>query len=91
MVMLNGQRPKITSPLISSCIAELAEKCWDVNPENLPNACPEIEQFLESDKYVEEMADGDDLMTTTAITRIHPGAVYTSRLLTLQMIDFSKG
>ncbi|KAG9285211.1 hypothetical protein G9A89_004426 [Geosiphon pyriformis] len=55
-------------------------------------------QFLESDKYVKEMAESDDSTTTnqstttmtTTTTRIHPGAVYTSRVLTLQMIDFSK-
>ncbi|KAG9292007.1 hypothetical protein G9A89_017906 [Geosiphon pyriformis] len=28
--------------------------------------------------------------TTTTTTRIHPGAVYTSRLLTAQMVDISK-
>ncbi|KAG9306501.1 hypothetical protein G9A89_008437 [Geosiphon pyriformis] len=52
-------------------------------------------QFLESDKYVREMAESDDSTTTnqsttTTTTRILQGAVYTSRVLTLQMIDFSK-
>ncbi|KAG9306497.1 hypothetical protein G9A89_008433 [Geosiphon pyriformis] len=55
-------------------------------------------QFLESEKYLKEMAESDDSTTTdqsnttmtTTTTRIHSGAVYTSRVLTLQMIDFSK-
>ncbi|KAG9302856.1 hypothetical protein G9A89_009633, partial [Geosiphon pyriformis] len=64
---------------------------------------PKVEclQFLESDKYVEDMLKNDSIIktstkitttttTTTTTTGIHPGTVYTSRLLTLQMIDFSK-
>ncbi|KAG9287961.1 hypothetical protein G9A89_017556 [Geosiphon pyriformis] len=50
-------------------------------------------QFRESDKHLKEMVESDDSTTTiqSTTTRIHPGAVYTSRVLTLQMIDFSKG
>ncbi|KAG9303722.1 hypothetical protein G9A89_018619 [Geosiphon pyriformis] len=60
---------------------------------------PNIVQFLESDKFVKEMVNNDDstinyltttTTTTTMTTNIHPGAVYTSRVLTLQMVDFSK-
>ncbi|KAG9295274.1 hypothetical protein G9A89_004169 [Geosiphon pyriformis] len=123
MAILNGQRPKITSPLIPPCITEIIVKCWDVNPENRPTAKEiraklrellkfymrfkskfryqgiidkEYKQYLESEKYVKEMAEGDDSTTKTTTTTttkmsIHPGAVYTSRILTLQKIDFSKG
>ncbi|KAG9285196.1 hypothetical protein G9A89_004411 [Geosiphon pyriformis] len=113
MAILNGQRPKITSPLIPPCIVKIIVKCWDPNPENRPTAdevwhkLMELRkmyerfrdknstdeelgpQFLESEKYLEEMAESDD-STTTTTTRIHQGAVYTSRVLTLQMIDFSE-
>ncbi|KAG9287962.1 hypothetical protein G9A89_017557 [Geosiphon pyriformis] len=123
MVILNGQRPKITSPLIPPCIAEIIVKCWDADPKNRLTAdevankllnmykwvvkdtdeVSKIEefktvdfQFRESDKYVKEMAESDDSTTTNqsktrTTTRINPGAVYTSRVLTLQMIDFTKG
>ncbi|KAG9285197.1 hypothetical protein G9A89_004412 [Geosiphon pyriformis] len=150
MAILNGQRPKITSPLIPLCIAEIIKKCWDVNPENRPTAnevfkmLAKLEkmyswfrskksqdegsthkesrdekptdevftdevfideefsyeesktvslQFLESDKHLKEMVESDDSTTTiqSTTTRIHQGAVYTSRVLTLQMIDFSEG
>ncbi|KAG9298471.1 hypothetical protein G9A89_003694 [Geosiphon pyriformis] len=36
--ILDGIRPEIISPLIPYCIAELIEKCWDVNPLNRPSA-----------------------------------------------------
>ncbi|KAG9306477.1 hypothetical protein G9A89_008413, partial [Geosiphon pyriformis] len=150
MAILNGQRPKITSPLIPPCIAEIIVKCWDPNPKNRPTVeevrhkiwelqrmydrfrfknytdeestdeKPTDEvfpdevliymafsyeesktvslQFIESEKYVKEMAESDDSTTTnqstttmtTTTTRIHPGAVYTSRVLTLQMIQETK-
>ncbi|KAG9304869.1 hypothetical protein G9A89_010731 [Geosiphon pyriformis] len=45
--ILNGQKPKINPPLISPCIAEIIEKCWDVNPENRPNAEEVEEKFWE--------------------------------------------
>ncbi|KAG9302852.1 hypothetical protein G9A89_009629 [Geosiphon pyriformis] len=109
MAILNGARPKITSPLIPPCIAELIKKCWHPNPKDRPTA-KEVEdkleelldmfresigersktvglQFLESDKYVKGILKNN----ATTTTAIHPGAVYTSRPLTLQMIDFSKG
>ncbi|KAG9288584.1 hypothetical protein G9A89_008456 [Geosiphon pyriformis] len=138
MNILDGARPKITSPLIPPCIAEIIEKCWDANPKNRPTArevedklwehsliyerftnrestdesgdevsiieeskteSPEIVEFLESDKYVKDMLKKDsttNYLTTTTVTpltkmKIHPGAIYTSRVLSLQMIDFSKG
>ncbi|KAG9284720.1 hypothetical protein G9A89_002605 [Geosiphon pyriformis] len=101
MDILNGQRPKITSPLIPLCIAEIIEKCWDANPENRPSV-KEVRQklvklednnfeFLESDKYVKEMVKNDSTTTTTTTKSIHPGAVYTSRVLTAKIVDFSKG
>ncbi|KAG9300696.1 hypothetical protein G9A89_023494 [Geosiphon pyriformis] len=37
-IVFNGIKPKITSPLIPLCIAEIIVKCWDVNPENRPTA-----------------------------------------------------
>ncbi|KAG9301241.1 hypothetical protein G9A89_012624 [Geosiphon pyriformis] len=59
---------------------------------------PEMEQFLKSEKYVKEIEKNDsiknDLMTTKisrVITSIHPGAIYTSRLLTAQKVNFSTG
>ncbi|KAG9302851.1 hypothetical protein G9A89_009628 [Geosiphon pyriformis] len=114
MAILNGARPKITSPLIPPSIAEIIKKCWDPNPKDRPTLeelldmfrgsigeesideesigegpkteRPEIIQFKESEKYVEEMLKNN----ATTTTAIHTGAVYTSRPLTLQMIDFSK-
>ncbi|KAG9300563.1 hypothetical protein G9A89_000083 [Geosiphon pyriformis] len=106
MAILDGARPKITSPLIPPSIVEIIKNCWDVNPDNRPTA-EEVKrklnglwyttfEFLESEKYVFEMLKNDSKTTTTKTTtttniKIHPGAVYTSRVLTLQMIDFSKG
>ncbi|KAG9292684.1 hypothetical protein G9A89_008271 [Geosiphon pyriformis] len=71
----------------------------DVNPENRPTA-EEVDEmleeladsefeseFLESEKYVKEILKNDP---TTPMC-IHPGAVYTSRLLTLQTIKETKG
>ncbi|KAG9300865.1 hypothetical protein G9A89_000007 [Geosiphon pyriformis] len=102
--ILNGIRPEITFPLIPPSIAEIIVNCWDINPKNRPTAeevkaklgklsmkskdesTDENEQFLESEKYVEEMLKNE----ATTTTCIHPGAVYTSCVLTLQMIDFSK-
>ncbi|KAG9289068.1 hypothetical protein G9A89_004163 [Geosiphon pyriformis] len=92
MGILNGQRPKITSPLIPPCLVEIIEKCWDPNPENRPTAKevdavlrklePSNAEFSESNNYVWEMVEGDDSTTTTTTTPtpLHPGAVYTSRL-----------
>ncbi|KAG9292636.1 hypothetical protein G9A89_007008 [Geosiphon pyriformis] len=142
MAISNGQRPKITSPLIPPCFAKIIVKCWDPNPKNRPTAgevwCKlhdllerydrfkegsysqfrkksrnEItdkgRQFLESDKYVKETLKNDsitntkslykDSTTTTAMTTtktttttpIHPGTVFTSRVLIAQMVDFSEG
>ncbi|KAG9284238.1 hypothetical protein G9A89_002048 [Geosiphon pyriformis] len=49
-------------------------------------------QFEESDKYIEEMVKNDTTTNYSIITtNIHPGAIYTSRVLTLQMNQFSKG
>ncbi|KAG9306496.1 hypothetical protein G9A89_008432 [Geosiphon pyriformis] len=118
MAILNGQRPKITFPLIPPCIVEIIVKCWDANPKNRPTV-EEVRykiwelksvcygfmdfQFEESEKYVKKMAESDDSTTTNqsttttnqsttrTSTRIHPGAVYTSRVLTLQMIQEIKG
>ncbi|KAG9292680.1 hypothetical protein G9A89_008266 [Geosiphon pyriformis] len=100
-ILYNGLRPKITFPLIPPSIAEIIVKCWDVNPENRPNAREIYEMLMkepvstselsESDKHAQEMAEGDDsTTTTTAKTPLHPGAVYTSRLLTLQIIQETK-
>ncbi|KAG9303187.1 hypothetical protein G9A89_003528 [Geosiphon pyriformis] len=126
MAILNGQRPKITSPLIPTSIAKIIKKCWDVNPKNRPTAIEvfnmlgkllyTISKFKESDKYVKNMLKNDSTTkplrrfskyiqflkkakksdeiakpSTTTKINIHPGAVYTSRLLTAQMVDFSKG
>ncbi|KAG9292734.1 hypothetical protein G9A89_008322 [Geosiphon pyriformis] len=102
-ILYNGIRPKITSPLIPPSYAEIIVKCWDVNPENRPTAKEVVRklwenkisepEFLESDKYVFEMLKNDSTTTaktTTTTTCIHPGAVYTSRLLTLQIIEETK-
>ncbi|KAG9289342.1 hypothetical protein G9A89_007903 [Geosiphon pyriformis] len=51
---------------------------------------PEVVQFLESDEYVKEISKNESIKNDPTTTSIHPGAVYTSRVLTLQMIDFSK-
>ncbi|KAG9306065.1 hypothetical protein G9A89_020260 [Geosiphon pyriformis] len=45
---------------------------------------PEIKQFLESKNYVDEMLKNDST-TDYFTTRIHSGAVYRSRLFTMQM------
>ncbi|KAG9286019.1 hypothetical protein G9A89_022695 [Geosiphon pyriformis] len=97
MAILNGQRPKITSPFIPYSYAKLIEKCWDVNPKNRPTAIEvrdklrELKwwssEFYKSEQYVFDMLKKD---SKAIPTRIHPGAVYTSRLLTAQMVDFSK-
>ncbi|KAG9291251.1 hypothetical protein G9A89_021753 [Geosiphon pyriformis] len=57
---------------------------------------PERIQFLESEKYVKEMLKNDSETTTTTTTtttptRIHPEAFYTSHVLSLQMIEETKG
>ncbi|KAG9292668.1 hypothetical protein G9A89_008254 [Geosiphon pyriformis] len=142
MAISNGQRPKITTPLIPPCFAKIIVKCWDANPKNRPTAkevwsklfrllyiynrfkegsysrfrkksrdeiIDKGRQFLESDKYVKETLKNDsitntkslykDSTTTTAMTTtktttttaIHSGAVYTSRVLIAQMVDFSEG
>ncbi|KAG9292652.1 hypothetical protein G9A89_007024 [Geosiphon pyriformis] len=112
MDILNGARPKITSPLIPPCIAKIIEKCWDANPENRPTAeevkkklgelikiyerreadAPEMEQLKESNKYVKEILKNDATTNySITTTNIHSGAVYTSRLLSLQMIEETKG
>ncbi|KAG9306494.1 hypothetical protein G9A89_008430 [Geosiphon pyriformis] len=90
MDILNGQRPMITFPLIPPCIAKIIIKCWDADPKNRPTAEEVGEklsklnrldyELLESEKYLKEMAE-----------KRHPGAVYTSRVLTLQMIQETKG
>ncbi|KAG9292312.1 hypothetical protein G9A89_009124 [Geosiphon pyriformis] len=101
MDILNGQRPKITSPLIPPSYAKLIEKCWDVNPLNRPTAKEVYKklnelgflnsEFLESEKYVKEMLKNDSITnhSTTTKRKIHPGAVFTSRVLTAQIVDFS--
>ncbi|KAG9285184.1 hypothetical protein G9A89_004399 [Geosiphon pyriformis] len=106
MAILNGKRPKITSPLIPCSIDKLIEKCWDADPKNRPTAEEVIKTFdyifSELEKYFNEMVESDDSATanqsttttnqstTRTSTRIHPGAVYTSRVLTLQMIQETK-
>ncbi|KAG9303190.1 hypothetical protein G9A89_003531 [Geosiphon pyriformis] len=98
-IVFNSLRPKITSPLIPPSIAEIIEMCWDGNPKNRPTA-KEVRQkldkisrrnfeFLESEEYVKEMVKNDT--ETTTPTRIHPGAVFTSRVLSWQRIEESKG
>ncbi|KAG9292744.1 hypothetical protein G9A89_008332 [Geosiphon pyriformis] len=101
-ILYNGIRPKITSPLIPPSYAEIIVKCWDVNPENRPTAREVYEmlneltfsesEFWDSDNYVKEMVKNDSTTnhSTTTITHIHPGAVYTSRLFTLQIIEETK-
>ncbi|KAG9300751.1 hypothetical protein G9A89_023549 [Geosiphon pyriformis] len=88
MAILNGQRPNITSPLIPPPIAEIIIKCWDPNPKNRPTAI-EFKRWIyfgKSNKLIRKTAKNDS--TTTKIG-IHPEAVYTSRLLTAQMVNFS--
>ncbi|KAG9292320.1 hypothetical protein G9A89_009132, partial [Geosiphon pyriformis] len=47
--------------------------------------------YLPEDEYVKEMVKRDlKPIPSTIPTRIYPGAVYTSRLLTAQVVDFSK-
>ncbi|KAG9292669.1 hypothetical protein G9A89_008255 [Geosiphon pyriformis] len=49
-------------------------------------------QFLESYKYVKEMVKIDlTVIPSTTLTLVHPGAVYTSRILTAQLGNLSKG
>ncbi|KAG9298478.1 hypothetical protein G9A89_003946 [Geosiphon pyriformis] len=56
---------------------------------------PKWLEFFESDKFVREMRKNHettkDSPKSCPITTIHPGAVYTSRLLTLQLIKESNG
>ncbi|KAG9292251.1 hypothetical protein G9A89_023971 [Geosiphon pyriformis] len=69
MAILNGQRPKITFPLIPPSIAKLIEKCWDPNPKNRPTAREVVDKLAEntypnsefrvSDKYVRESLKND--------------------------------
>ncbi|KAG9294774.1 hypothetical protein G9A89_004049 [Geosiphon pyriformis] len=109
MDILNGQRPKITYPLIPPSIAEMIVKCWDPNPKNRPtakelkNELGELRfsynsEFLESEKYVKKMLKNDSttnhsktaIMTTTTKIKTHPQAIYTSRVLSLQMFEETK-
>ncbi|KAG9292314.1 hypothetical protein G9A89_009126 [Geosiphon pyriformis] len=102
MDIFNGARPEITSPFIPSSIAKLIEKCWDANPLNRPTAKevydklnelhPYYSEFCTSNDYLRKMVKQDsttNYSTTTTTTRIHPGAVFTSRVLTAQIVDFS--
>ncbi|KAG9300670.1 hypothetical protein G9A89_023468 [Geosiphon pyriformis] len=102
MAILNGQRPNITSPLIPPSIGKLIKKCWDANPKNRPTARELTGKFMElldlynnhifrliyfgKSNILTKIAKNDS--TTTKIA-IHPEAVYTSRLLTAQMVNFS--
>ncbi|KAG9292315.1 hypothetical protein G9A89_009127 [Geosiphon pyriformis] len=105
MAILNGQRPKITSPLIPPSIAKIIKKCWDVNPENCPTArevgaegddstIKPLGIFLQYIQIFKKTKKRDEIAkpsTDCSRVIIHPGAVYTSRLLTAQMIDLSTG
>ncbi|KAG9285734.1 hypothetical protein G9A89_001622 [Geosiphon pyriformis] len=102
MAILNGQRPNITSPLIPPSIGKLIKKCWDANPKNRPTARELTGKFMElldlynnhifrliyfgKSNILTKIAKNDS--TTTKIA-IHPEAVYTSRLLTAQIVNFS--
>ncbi|KAG9292673.1 hypothetical protein G9A89_008259 [Geosiphon pyriformis] len=46
-----------------------------------------LKHFKESEKYIKEMAKYEVITST----RIHPGSVYKSRVLTLQIIEETKG
>ncbi|KAG9293714.1 hypothetical protein G9A89_019051 [Geosiphon pyriformis] len=78
--ILNGTRLEITS-LIPACYAELLEKCRHFNPEDHPTA-------KEVQKLIRKMLEKDETTNCSKVI-IHPGAVYTNRLLTAQMVDSS--
>ncbi|KAG9298441.1 hypothetical protein G9A89_008705 [Geosiphon pyriformis] len=98
MATLNVQRPKITSPLIPPCYAELIKKCWDVNPKNRPTAVEVWDklrelrsscrsEFMESDKYLEEQHH-NKLLDNKQQQFIQEQ--FITGLLTAQMVDFSR-
>ncbi|KAG9305877.1 hypothetical protein G9A89_016529 [Geosiphon pyriformis] len=79
------------------------EELWEIYKQYLAKMSTDevsktvCRQFLESQNYIKEMWKNDATTnylttktTTTTTTVIHPGAVYTSRLLTAQIVDFSK-
>ena len=90
-----GERPKIieNTPL---CYANLMEKCWDEDPLKRPSASevrsiikkwiyPESEDINEENITEFIKANKNSIMSTTIsdkpITKPHPQAYYTSRLL----------
>ncbi|KAG9294773.1 hypothetical protein G9A89_004048 [Geosiphon pyriformis] len=86
--------------LIPPSIAEIIVKCWDVNNENRPTAnelrlkfegSSTDSEYIGLEKYVEGILKNGSTITTTTPTRIHPGAVYTSRVLSLQIIEETRG
>ncbi|KAG9298479.1 hypothetical protein G9A89_003947 [Geosiphon pyriformis] len=60
---------------------------YEAYDDEFTNESPEILQFLESDKLLKEMSNTHQIKKNSQT--IHPGAVYTSRLLTAQIVDFS--
>ncbi|KAG9296237.1 hypothetical protein G9A89_014829 [Geosiphon pyriformis] len=85
------------NPLNRPTAKELENNLWELwNMYRLLNQeskteNPKMFQLLESENYIKKIAKGDDSTTDnlTTITSIHSGAVYKSRLLTLEIIDLS--
>ncbi|KAG9300654.1 hypothetical protein G9A89_023452 [Geosiphon pyriformis] len=90
--------------IIPTNSSEVFKECWDANPKNRPTARELTGKFMElldlynnhifrliyfgKSNILTKIAKNDS--TTTKIA-IHPEAVYTSRLLTAQMVNFSTG
>ncbi|KAG9299823.1 hypothetical protein G9A89_003367 [Geosiphon pyriformis] len=62
-------------------------KLWTT--KNIIKGLDRIHFKQSSEKNIKETAESDD--TKKTLTKIHPNAVYTSRLLTLKMIEGSNG
>ncbi|KAG9295336.1 hypothetical protein G9A89_013365 [Geosiphon pyriformis] len=82
---LNRPTTKEIGRMLSTMYARLIKEKF-VN-EKSKTMSPETIQFKESDECVKEMVKNDSRINYSTTTSIHSGAIYTSRLLSLQIFE----